>query len=654
MGRNRMKVEQDVYDIITLDLWDTVIRRKCHPDEIKDKTSDYLLINYYEHVAQKFRDINILTQYRVDCEKEIGEKTKEAGFDDEYEIHEVLRSLIKNVMPQYEDWYGLADELYEFELHTELMNAYLDPDIVELVESIPHKQLAYLSDFYAGREFIDVILSHIECPLYFDKRYISCECGFNKRSGRLFEYVENDLGIEAGKQLHIGDNLYSDVEIPKEKKIAVIHYLPENEHTARIQKERNFIKNKSEIPKSYQSGKLKSKGDISVFFYGFLHWILESCLQEGIEEIYFFTREGEFFKRVYDEIVKNEYSCVNTPKADLLEVSRLSTFCPSLRKINLNEMMRIWNQYSVQSMEALFKSLGMEREDVSSFLKKFDIPWKEIITYPWQDNRIIALFNDPEFLLMFEKQRNYKKELLLRYLLKKGINIDDQKHIAIVDIGWRGTIQDNLSYLLPNHMIKGYYVGLIPFLNEQPVNTIKRGYLNGYKNIDFLLKYVMPFEMISNSPNGSTVEYKSVNNNVYAVRKKEKEEDQVYYQYVEKIQRNVLDDISKIGGRLADRKYIANNIRAIAYNKLNNYILYPPRDVTCAYFSLKHNEEFGVGEYVDKTTLFRLDLFIKACFGRKNRSRLAQFLRNTTWPQGYLTKYHMTPLVKLYNKRYCE
>ena len=47
MGRNRMKVEQDVYDIITLDLWDTVIRRKCHPDEIKDKTSDYLLINYY-------------------------------------------------------------------------------------------------------------------------------------------------------------------------------------------------------------------------------------------------------------------------------------------------------------------------------------------------------------------------------------------------------------------------------------------------------------------------------------------------------------------------------------------------------------------------------------------------------------------------------
>ena len=33
-----MDMEQDAYEVITLDLWDTVIRRKCHPDEIKDKT----------------------------------------------------------------------------------------------------------------------------------------------------------------------------------------------------------------------------------------------------------------------------------------------------------------------------------------------------------------------------------------------------------------------------------------------------------------------------------------------------------------------------------------------------------------------------------------------------------------------------------------
>ena len=100
--------------------------------------------------------------------------------------------------------------------------------------------------------------------------------------------------------------------------------------------------------------------------------------------------------------------------------------------------------------------------------------------------------------------------------------------------------------------------------------------------------------------------------------------------------------------------YIASDIRAFAHKTLSEYILNPQRIVTKAYFSLRHNEEFGVGEYVDKTTVFRFDLFAKVLLGRKYRIRLAQFLRNTTWPQGYLVKYHLTPLVRFYNLRYCE
>lgn len=646
------QMEQEIYEIVTLDLWDTVIRRKCHPDAIKEKTSDYLLTNYFEYIEENFRTITALTRDRIQCERKIGEKSKEGGLDDEYEIHRVFIRWLEGVMPQYTEHQRLVDELYGFELSSEIRNAYLDPGIVKAVGEIPHRQLAYISDFYAGTDFIDAILNHIGCPLNFDKRYISCECGYNKRSGRLFDFAGTDMGVQPEKQMHIGDNTYSDVEVPQSKGISTRHYLPMEEQEIRVQKEKRYAELKEQRDTAYKFDGLISKGEISVFFYGFVHWIIESCLQDGIGELYFFTREGEFYKQVYDEVIKNEYNDQKVPKAEILEVSRLSTFCASLREITLTEMMRIWNQYSIQSLGALFKSLGIEKELVLSFLESYHIPWEEVITYPWQDERVISLFNDNAFVKAVQEQRDSKKELLLQYLLQKGINADEGKHIGIVDIGWRGTIQDNISYLLPNHHIKGYYVGLIPFLNEQPANTVKRGYLNGYEKFDLLLKYVMPFEMISNSPNGSTTGYENRDNMVYAVRKKESEEDRVYYQYTQKIQQNVISDMVKMKELTKGREYIAGSIRSQAHRKLSDYILYPQRIVAEAYFSLKHNEEFGVGEYVDKTTVFRLDLFVKACFGSKFRSRLAQFLRDSTWPQGYLVKYHLSPLVKLYNKRY--
>lgn len=647
-------MEQKKYEVISLDLWDTVIRRKCHPDAIKGKTADYLMMNYYGYIAVQFRSVNALTQVRVRCEREIGKEAQEKGLDDEYGIYTVFERWVGTVMPQYPDRAALVDELYEYELHEEIKNDYLDPDIVGLIEEIPHDKLIYISDFYAGADFLNEILAQIQCPLRFDKQYISCDCGYNKRSGRLFEYVLNDMRTTPDKQLHIGDNQYSDVEIPKNRGIDVRHYLPEKEHEIRMQKEKQYAGLIGYGQKSLSFGGLVSKGEISVFFYGFIHWIIESCIQDDIGELYFFTREGEFYKQVYDEIIKNEYEDKSVPKAEVLEVSRLSTFCASLREISLAEMMRIWNQYSIQSLAALFKSLGIPEETVAAFTEKHRIPMEEVITYPWLDERVATLFMDGDFLEVVQKERDAKRKLLEDYLAQKGIDPKGKKRIGIVDIGWRGTIQDNISYLLPDYEVKGYYIGLVPFLNEQPRNVIKRGYLNGYGKFDFLLQYVMPFEMICNSPNGSTTGYERKGDTVYAVRKREAEEDQVYCQYTEKIQKDVLADLPAIYRSLAQRAYIASDIRAAAHKKLGDYILNPQRAVAEAYFSLRHNEEFGVGEYVDKTTVFRLDLFVKALFGRKYRSRLAQFLRNTTWPQGYLVKYRLTPLVKLYNVRYCE
>lgn len=643
-----------MYELVSLDLWDTIIRRKCHPDAIKEATSDYLLLNYYELVSRENRSVKRLTELRVECERLIGEETRANGLDDEYEIHNVFLKWLEKALQVHDRIGQIVEELYNYELHTEIENAYLDPTIVETVEAIQYKKLAYLSDFYAGTEFIDAILNEIGCPFVFDRKYVSCESGYNKRSGRLYDYVQRDYGILPEQQFHMGDNSYSDVECPAKKGIVTQIYLPETECKLRKEKEKKYTERQEFCGLEKKEISSQSAGNISIFFYGFIRWIIESCQKDKIKKIYFFTREGEFFKQVYDEVIKNEYAMNEVPEAKLLEVSRLSTFCASLREVSLQELMRLWNQYSIQPMSALFKSLGIAKEKVQIYIDRYQIAWEEIITYPWQDKRVIKLFDDEAFLLVMQNEVTEKRELLLQYLYQKGLENDGSGKIAIVDIGWRGTIQDNISYLLPNYQIKGFYIGLIPFLNEQPQNVEKRGYLNGYDRFDYLLRYVMPFEMISNSPNGSTVGYEWKNKTVCATRKKEKEEDDVFYQYTQKIQDSVIQDLKKISEWMKTKSYVASGMRADAHKILSQYILFPQKIVTEAYFSLKHNEEFGVGEYVDKTTVLRLDLIFKAFFGRKHRSALAQFLRDTTWPQGYLVKYSLYPLLRIYNRRYAN
>lgn len=639
------------YELLSLDLWDTVIRRKCHPDAIKQATSEYFLLNSFEYILNDFRSVQKLTEKRIESERILGEEVKKQGLDDEYEIHAVFEKWISEVAPGLKDRNSKIAELYNFELQQEISNAYLDPTILSEIQKYQYKNLAYVSDFYAGTQFIDSILKAINCPITFSKKFISCECGYNKRSGRLFDYVLKECGITASQQLHIGDNAYSDVQIPDNKGITAVRYIPETENKLRQERELAYKAHLQQMAYQIPYRNLKAIDNVSIFFYGFTKWIFESCKRENIKKIYFFTREGEFYKQIYDSLVRARDSDKNIPESEILEVSRIATFCPSLREISLKELMRIWNQYSIQALSALFKSLAIKKEEVISYIEKYNLVWDEVLTYPWQDERVIKLFDDKDFVKILETIRNDKKSLILSYFSEKGLDVNSSEKIAIVDIGWRGTIQDNICYLLPNKTIKGFYIGLLPVLNEQPNNASKFGYLNGYEYFDQLLRYVSPFEMICNSPNGSTVGYTHKAGRTIAIRQKEEAEDNVFYTHIENIQKQVLADIPILEKAIGNSLYITSSIRNEGNKVLFNFIMYPSKKIADAFFSLKHNEEFGVGEYVDKTTKFPFFMFVKGFLFKKYRPKVFDFLRNTTWPQGYFAKYGLRMLIKIYNRK---
>ena len=43
--------------IISFDIWDTIIKRKCHPEEVKLATARYIVLKYEKKLKDKYNNI---------------------------------------------------------------------------------------------------------------------------------------------------------------------------------------------------------------------------------------------------------------------------------------------------------------------------------------------------------------------------------------------------------------------------------------------------------------------------------------------------------------------------------------------------------------------------------------------------------------------
>lgn len=394
--------------------------------------------------------------------------------------------------------------------------------------------------------------------------------------------------------------------------------------------------------KQYASArKLKKIGtDYSYIFYSFVKWILDDCKKKNIKKIYFFTREGEFFKQAFD-LIKDD-----TIESHILEVSRVATFCPSMANATIEECMRIWNQYSTQSTKAFCKTLNIDVVQILPFLNKYNILLSDDIIYPWNDNRVRKLFGDKEFIDFLSNIIKEKRALILDYFKSRKLENVEQ-NIAIVDIGWRGTIQDNIAYILNNTAIDGYYFGLIDFLNKQPKNCKKFGFLNQFKGGMKILDSVTPLEMICNSPNGSTIGY-SNSPSPHAVRKKDEKENESYYKCTQFIQEGILKDIEK-----NKEKYSKKTDKEL-FREMANVIYTPKKAIAKTYFDLKHNEEFGCGDYIYKKKKFHFMWGALGVVSKGYRHKFIQNILSSSWNQGFLAVNNLGFLNRIRKKRFIK
>lgn len=620
--------------IISFDIWDTILKRKCHPEEIKLATARYIVLKYNADLKDEYKNIYKILKARDTIEEKECKRNKEAGFDAECRILDVFKLLQKEIMKNDID--DISQELLKEEIEQEKKSIFINPDVLPIFEKYKDLKMYCISDFYMSSENLKELLDYVKIPVVIEKIYSSADYLLNKRTGNLYKIAEEELGITSSEHIHVGDNQLVDIDMAKSLGIETIK-LEKTEFNFMPQENRKYEYNLEQIKTKdvlYNAGI-----DLAPLLYFFVYSIIEYAIKNKIPTIYYQTREGETFIKIHQMIEKNNPFGVEIPKCEILEVSRMATFSASLKELSIKELLRLWSQYTSQSMYALFKTLAIDIKKYELYFEKYNIDINQKIDDPWKDEKIKKLFSNQEFVSKVNFEINLKREELLKFFSDKKKIVNDDKSMFLVDIGWRGTIQDNLAYIFNNKKIGGYYLTLYDFYNEQPKNVYKLSYIDDVDIRDNELGEIITLlEWIYNPGTGSVIEYKDGN----AIRKAKTEELDVVNKYIKPLQNGMFAGAEIINEYMKYHPYEASESKNEIYNLIKQVKTKPDKALIEAYYSMVFNDTFGTSEYVEK------DLKL-TFFQRLNIFKCRNMLRNENWKEAFII-YNNLGYLKLFMK----
>lgn len=641
-----------MYKIRTIDVWDTLLRRDCHPECIKLSTALHLFLGWADLLKLELRDGAALYKARLDAERALAEEARNGGKDDEYEITKVMTrwtdAAFFGAVPV-----GLPARLAEFELSVEIARSYADPDISLFLRAYQAEKTLFLSDFYMSAEMLGRLLASKGLDTLVAEGLSSCDVGLNKRSGKIFRHVHTLHAVSPDQHVHIGDNEWSDVSSPRALGINAVHYLPEVAHAERLARERLFSSREAlfdhlhsecsiltqDAGKGLSAKKaaaLSLGAQAAPLFIGFALWIAEQAILQKLDRLYFFTREGEFFHKVFCALFPQGRLCGHDlPSTDILLVSRLSTFAPSIRGAPIQEMSRIWSLFKVQSVSGLFATLGMDIGKFAAILETLGLKETDVISDPENCPELRRLFETPAFAEAVKNVVASQTALLQSYLTQSGLN--GSRRVGVVDIGWRGTIQDNIALLVPDTHFHGMYLGLRRFINAQPANVSKAAYgldENNTSEFSEIFTNFAAMELLCNSLNGSVVGYlNSEDGSTTAQRHVDRQENAAYSEFVVPFQEGVL--LAARHWQPYIERYVvsSNELHATALNVWGTLCRAPVEGLVDVYLSAPQHDIFGYGEIFKRNQYPSLSTIFLSPILASKRRLLVEFIRRVQWSE---------------------
>ena len=596
----------DRVSVFSFDIFDTLITRTLPPEYLKLLTCKYI-INIFPEYTNGLSLYDIMRR-RVAIEETLKKQSIDSGCDYEYRFHDCIENLTFDITGKHDQ--NFVSTIKEFEVSLEKASIELCEGAVDVLKKIKSsgKKIICISDMYLGGEIISDILKDKGLHSYIDVLYVSSDYGKRKDTGRLYHEVLKRENIDVCNIIHIGDNEISDYRAAISAGLTAI-YLCNDAEKKRHSSLDAVLKRNGSYESSLQSlfsalmknlstdkGKPENitANTFAVSFYSYVASMIDYCSSKGIKNIYFLSREGLFFKKIFDIIntteIKGYYFCA----------SRISLYPLSVSEINektLDELIyfiKVHDDTPV-SISQIFKMLKIEY-DLSDIMCECGVNKNTLFDLSNEHDKDVlkSVVLDKRIRDAFSKAKQEYTVVFKKYL--EELDFLGSETVMVADIGWSGSMQTYLQKILKDNgyiqKIEGFYFCYDRFMEMyKNKNNYSPGRKQGYfqypldavepiKDESDVLNRI-PLEFITSANHGTVISYEEDSGSVKPVYMAHVKEMRQHERYIAPIQEQVLLFIRRFIGILSLLTDIYGQRAVYEYNleKCASFFIFPDKKI---------------------------------------------------------------------------
>ena len=474
----------DEVDCVSLDVFDTLFIRRVHdPDEIKRPVAKFIADVAGQQGVRVSADS--VWDWRNEIEAAHRARNGKSFPDHEARYDDFMAEVIERVF-QGQPPEGFLEEVGAFELRMESSMIVVRAAFAAWLEALKTqgKRVILVSDIYLPATYIKTLVAEKGLADYVEDVVSSADSFRAKASGSAWPLLKERFGLDTSRWLHVGDNPVSDGARPDEFGIRalVLRDLAEK-HRLGVARELYAGARRSPLLRGRYVQQLmlpleEENGDVPALYtdgYNFLGpvlgyfclRVLDHCRTHGIARLYFCSREGWSLMRVFEEMLPYLAPEGDFPETSYLYVSRIAVAQAScarngLTRLGASAALLPGNSRDFRDVCRVF---SLDIEPLLPFLERVDLSAHDPIGASTPDvtpairRKFEELLLDDEFQQEVRRQARPGQLKLESYLNQEGFF--EHPDVALVDIGWLGTIQHFLVEAISHRLHKPRVHGLL-------------------------------------------------------------------------------------------------------------------------------------------------------------------------------------------------
>lgn len=389
------------------------------------------------------------------------------------------------------------DQIYEnlalpakLKRQAQLLEIELESNLVRPITSVLSKMRSgdlVVSDMYHGAELYREILKKLAPDVLPGAVIVSGSVGLNKASGKLWKKVIADY---PDLRHHVGDSPLADVKQARQNGLqaSLYHGASLNRYEAALASNGLDGSLMAGVSKSTRLSLIPVDGSpsavatieafSSVFgplFYAFADWIIRSCENAGINNVYFLARDGQLPFEVCQRLVTSSGSGL---QCRYIFASRHALHLPGCKSIDDAEGWLLDNTPHL-SLSVIADRAGVPLECIVDAASGVLAAGPEVNIPMIERPLLKRVIRDPAFLAVFNESVRRVYEPAFAYY--RAQELTEKDTFAIVDVGWNGRMQSSLRTLLEKggahpRRILGLYLCLSRRLTSGPEDEL-RGFI---------------------------------------------------------------------------------------------------------------------------------------------------------------------------------